>query len=229
MLNVLIAEGNVQTSVQLSNAINTKNVRCMAIVNDGTQLFQMIKNIKPDILILNMKLPGKSGFQVLEEISNDKSTKIQVMVYTSENEYINLIDKYSFICRYLSELMPYEEISRILQELNDKLTNRNIENKVMDILFKLGFTYSLKGTKLINDCIVYSIIDNIDNIKILYEKVSQNNGCNTYTLKSDINTAVKDMWKFTDREKARKILRIGDNDEPSNKVVIEMVKYYATK
>ena len=151
----------------------------------------MIKNIKPDILILNMKLPGKSGFQILEEISNDKSTKIQVMVYTSENEYINLIDKYSFICKYLSELMPYEEISRILQELNDKLTNRNIENKVMDILFKLGFTYSLKGTKLINDCIVYSIIDNIDNIKILYEKVSQNNGCNTYTLKSDITQLLK--------------------------------------
>ena len=47
-----------------------------------------------------------------------------------------------------------------------------------------------------------------------------------YTIKSDINTAIKKMWKYTDKTRTRKILRLGETEKPSNKSVISMVKYY---
>ena len=87
----------------------------------------------------------------------------------------------------------------------------------------------MKGTRLIKECILYSVQENNENINYLYDKVAKNRGCNPLTLKSDINTAVNYMWKYTDREKTRKILRIGEKDKPSTRTVITMVKYYIEK
>ena len=93
-------------------------------------------------------------------------------------------------------------------------------------MFKIGFTYSLKGTKLINNCILYSIVEDEDNIKKIYSEIARRKGENVHTVKSDINTAIKNMWRFSDRTKTRKILRLGENDIPSTKSIISMVKYY---
>ena len=43
MLNVLIAEDDVAISIHLSNIINTKDVRCIEILNDGTKVYQRLR------------------------------------------------------------------------------------------------------------------------------------------------------------------------------------------
>lgn len=92
----------------------------------------------------------------------------------------------------------------------------------------MGFTYSLKGTRLINACILYSIVENEDNINKTYIKIAKEKGQNVHTLKSDINTAISTMWRYTDKKKTREILRLGDLDTPSSKGIISMVKYHIT-
>lgn len=229
MLKVMIAEDDLHISIHLSNAINSENVRCIAILNDGTKIYQKIKETSPDILILDMKMPGKNGIQVLEEISKDKDISTKVIIYSGDQDYIALARKYSCVCRFYSKAIPYSELARVLKEIEEEQSNKSTQNKVSDILSKIGFTYTLKGTRFISDCVLYSIEYDIDNIKKIYEAIARNKGCNKYTFKADINTAVNTMWRDTDREKARKILRIGEKDKPSSKTVIEMVKYYAIK
>ena len=141
-------------------------------------------------------------------------------------KYMALARKYTFIERFFSKLTPAEEIAKVLEDLVEEISNKNTGDKIIDILFKLGFTYSLKGTRLINDCILYSIVENEDNIKNIYNEMAKRKGENIYTIKSDINTAINNMWKYTDKAKARRILRLGDYDKPSSKNVISMVKYY---
>ena len=82
MLNVLIAEDDVAISIHLSNIINTKDVRCIEILNDGTKVYQRLKNseVKIDILILDLKMPGKNGIDILKEIQADESIKTKVLV-----------------------------------------------------------------------------------------------------------------------------------------------------
>ena len=226
MLNVLIAEDNIQISVHLSNSINTKNVRCIGILNDGTKVYTKLKELNPDVLILDLKMPGKNGIEILEKIQNDKKIKTKVIIYSGEMKYMALARKYTFIERFFSKLTPAEEIAKVLEDMVEEISNKNTGDKIIDILFKLGFTYSLKGTRLINDCILYSIVENEDNIKNIYNEMAKRKGENTYTIKSDINTAINNMWKYTDKAKARRILRLGDYDKLSSKNVISMVKYY---
>lgn len=126
-------------------------------------------------------------------------------------------------------MTPAEEISRQLQEISEGISNKNIGKQISEILFSMGFTYSLKGTRLINACILYSIVEDEDNVNNIYIKVAEEKGQNVHTIKSDINTAVSSMWRYTDKKKTRKILRLGDWDKPSSKGIISMVKYYITK
>lgn len=230
MLNVLIAEDNMQISVHLSNMINTTpNVRCIGIVNQGNKVYQKIKSVEPDILILDLRMPGKNGLEILKEIENDKDVKTRIYIYSADLHYISLAREYKCVDKFFTKRTPAEEIARYLEEINNSLSSENTKDKIIDILFRLGFTYSLKGTKIIYDCIYYSITQNEDKVYKLYEYISKKYGDNTHTVKSCVNTAIKNMWRSTDRNKVRKILRLGECDEPSSKDVISMVKYYVAK
>lgn len=226
MLNVLIVEDNLQISVHLSNMINTKNVRCIGILNEGTKVYQKLKELNPDVVILDLKMPGMNGLKILDEIEADKKIKTKVFIYSGEMKYMALAREYKCIDRFFSKLTPAEEIARELEEMVERILNKNTGDKIIDILFKLGFTYSLKGTRFINDCILYSIVEDEDNIKNIYAEIAKKKGKNMHTIKSNINTAINNMWKYTDKTRTRKILRLGECDKPSCKDVISMVKYY---
>lgn len=226
MLNVLIAEDNLQISVHLSNMINTKNVRCIGILNEGTKVYEKIEELNPDVVILDLKMPGRNGLEILKDIEANKKIKTKIFIYSGEMKYMTLAREYKCVDRFFSKLTPAEEIARELEGMVEQISNKNTGDKIIDILFKLGFTYSLKGTRFINDCILYSIVEDEDNIKNIYTEIAKKKGENMHTIKSDINTAINNMWKYTDRVKTRRILRLGEYDKPSCKDVISMVKYY---
>ena len=227
MLNVLVAEDNVPTSVQICNMINTDNVRCVGILNNGSKVYQKLKELKPDILILDLKMPGSNGLEILQKIEIDKSIKTKVFVYSGDMSYITLSREYKCVVRFYSKFTPLEQISRELENFVDTVESKRTEDKVSEILFKLGFSYTLKGTRLINECIVYSITENEDNLKKVYAEIARRKRENMHTIKADINTAVTNMWRYSeDRNKVRRILRIGSADKPSSKGIISMVKYY---
>ena len=227
MLKVLVAEDNVPMSVQISNMINTDNVRCVGILNNGSKVYQKLKDLKPDILILDLKLPGSNGLEILQKIEVDNSIKTKVFVYSGDMAYITLSREFKCVERFYSKLTPLEEISRELENLVDTFENKSTGDKVSDILFKLGFSYSLKGTRLISECIVYSITEKEDKINRVYAAIAKRKRENINTIKADINTAVNKMWRYSDdRNKVRRILRLGSIENPSSKRVITMVKYY---
>lgn len=227
MLKVLVAEDNVPMSVQISNMINTDNVRCVGILNNGSKVYQKLKDLKPDILILDLKLPGSNGLEILQKIDVDNSIKTKVFVYSGDMAYITLSREFKCVERFYSKLTPLEEISKELENLVDTFENKSTGDKVSDILFKLGFSYSLKGTRLISECIVYSITENEDKINRVYAAIAKRKKENINTIKADINTAVNNMWRYSDdRNKVRRILRLGSIENPSSKRVITMVKYY---
>ncbi len=53
-----------------------------AFVNDGDAVFRFLKNNSVDLILLDLKMPGKDGFQVLREFQEQK-IKIKVIVLTA--------------------------------------------------------------------------------------------------------------------------------------------------
>lgn len=54
--------------------------------SDGKQAIDAMKQFKPDVIILDLMLPGKSGFEVLAEVKSDEKLKgIPVIVFSNRD------------------------------------------------------------------------------------------------------------------------------------------------
>ncbi len=54
---------------------------------DGLDGFDMIKKIKPDLVVLDVMLPGKSGFEILQDLQEDSefdSSDIKVIMLSNK-------------------------------------------------------------------------------------------------------------------------------------------------
>ncbi len=55
----------------------------VTLVNTGTDAIQTIRSIKPDLILLDVILPGKNGFEILKELKADKKlSPIPVIMIT---------------------------------------------------------------------------------------------------------------------------------------------------
>ncbi len=59
-------------------------------VDNGNKAVQLVESLKPDVLLLDMEMPGKNGVQVAQELKNAK-TKVQILGLSAydDEEYIS--------------------------------------------------------------------------------------------------------------------------------------------
>lgn len=85
---------------------------------DGKNVLAALKQFKPDVIILDLMLPGISGFEILEEIKADSDTgDIPVLVFSNKDgaedreraQSLGANDFYVKALTDLSELMEYIE------------------------------------------------------------------------------------------------------------------------
>lgn len=56
----------------------------VVFVDDGNDVFEKAKTEKPDLIVLDISLPHKGGFEILSELKNDPGTKeIPVIIFTN--------------------------------------------------------------------------------------------------------------------------------------------------
>ncbi len=80
---ILIVEDNPQT-VKLVKFILEKSKYSTISAKDGEEGLQMARERKPDLIILDLMLPGIDGYQVCEALKADPNTKeIPVIVLTA--------------------------------------------------------------------------------------------------------------------------------------------------
>lgn len=61
------------------------DIEVIAEAEDGEDCLEKLKTVKPDVLLLDINMPKKTGLDVLSELK-DKKSKIKVLVLTVHNE-----------------------------------------------------------------------------------------------------------------------------------------------
>lgn len=232
MIKVLIAEDNVPISVSLSNAINNyKNVQAISIINEGTGVYRKIKTLEPNILLLDMKMPGKNGIQILDEIKDDADmSNLKVVIYSGEQKYIQQAIRYENVVKFLDKgRTSVEDVSLEIKNIAEEIGSKSLEEIVLDRLIKMGFQTKLRGTYQLRDCIVFSLNTKKENLEEIYKAIAHINNESSRTIKSNIKSAIDSMWKKSNKDLVRRYLRLGANETPSSKNVTTMLKYYIDK
>ncbi len=126
-MRVLIVEDNAGDAFMIEEMLNELKMELrIMVVEDGVEamtLLQNKENIVPDLVILDLNLPGMDGFEILELMKgSDEMRKIPVIVQTgslrSEDEIrarsMGAID-------YYIKPSTFEEIQRIADRLKGHL------------------------------------------------------------------------------------------------------------
>jgi len=91
MKKVLIVEDDALISEMYSNKFKEVGFE-VVLAKDGEEAIVRTKETNPDLVLLDVVLPKKDGFEVLEEIKKDpalKNIKIVLLTNLSEGENIN--------------------------------------------------------------------------------------------------------------------------------------------
>ncbi|MHC5861518.1 response regulator [Nostoc sp.] len=91
MINVLIVEDSLTDLAVLSGYL--WQLGCSVVsVNNGEEVSSRLSAFQPDIIFLDVVLPGKSGFEVCRELKNNFSTnKIPIVFCSIKNTDVDRV------------------------------------------------------------------------------------------------------------------------------------------
>jgi DNA-binding response OmpR family regulator len=93
--HVLVVDDDPDINASISTALKNKGFR-VSVANDGNQGVAFAESAKPDLVILDLMMPRRSGFLVLERLRQNSDTTMPVIVITGNEgsrhrEYAELL------------------------------------------------------------------------------------------------------------------------------------------
>jgi two-component system, NarL family, nitrate/nitrite response regulator NarL len=86
MIKILIADDHVIFRDGLRKLLDSdEEITVVGEATNGAQCIKMLGNLKPDILLLDLRMPGKGGLAVLEEVNFD-TVPTRVIVLTAAED-----------------------------------------------------------------------------------------------------------------------------------------------
>jgi two-component system chemotaxis response regulator CheY len=113
---VMIADDEAHTRVFLKAILNAMNCQVVAEATNGTEAVEVFRRVKPQLLLLDISMPFKTGDEALREIVAEFPNAFVVMLTSVAD--IETIEKCleSGAANYIRKDTPVDEISSIIKE-----------------------------------------------------------------------------------------------------------------
>lgn len=154
-IRILIADDEAVIRLGLRTMLEAQGYRVVGEAADGTRAVDLVTRLKPDLVILDIKMPGVDGLQAARRLQRDGNTPVVILTAYSDREFVDSA-KASGVLAYLvkpvreSDLRPaievamsrFAEIQALrgeVEDLEDSLETRKVVERAKGILMrKLG-------------------------------------------------------------------------------------------
>ena len=99
------------------NAVFTAEGAITRCASDGNEAVQAVQDEQPDLVVLDMMLPGRSGFLVLEKIKGVEASPGVIMLTANEGKRHQAYAQSLGVDRYLLKPAPLDQLMRVAEEL----------------------------------------------------------------------------------------------------------------
>ena len=224
MLNVAIAEDNPKTLEVLNRMLETEED---IQVENGEEAYEMILNTKPDVVLMDVIMPGMDGVAVMEKLKMDeklekKPSFIMVSAAGSENvtEDAFRMGANYFIMKPFKKEVVIDKIRRIAgynikpkglnltgirkvkpYENQIEYMEQNLENDVTQILHEIGVPAHIKGYQYLREAIAISVADQdmlTSVTKVLYPNIAKKHQTTSSRVERAIRHAIEVAWTIND-------------------------------
>ncbi|MDD3219305.1 MAG: sporulation transcription factor Spo0A [Lachnospiraceae bacterium] len=220
-LNIAIADDNERIINLLGTIIkNDKELELVGQANNGEDIYQIIKEKQPDVVLLDIIMPKVDGLTVMEKVAKDpevaKPPAFIVVSAVSQEQITE--DAFSLGANYYI-LKPFDNamiLNRIKRlrgyqaHLNQGIRSRgqisigvnevkkvDLESIVTDIIHEVGVPAHIKGYQYLRDAIILSVNDMemLNSItKILYPTIAKRHQTTPSRVERAIRHAIEVAW-----------------------------------
>ena len=141
---VLIAEDEALIRLDLKEMLQEEGFEVVAEVADGASAVRLTRELRPDLVILDVKMPVMDGIQAAEEIAKERLSAILILTAFSQRELVEKARRAGAMAYLVKpfqkhDLLPAVEIAAGrfremsgLEETVDDLQGRLEARKVVD-------------------------------------------------------------------------------------------------
>jgi len=127
---ILIVDDNVELLEELENMLSMGGYEVTAL-SDGTRLFDVVLNNKPDLILLDLKMSPKSGFQLADEARNSLLLKdvpvIAMTGFFTEKQHFLMMKLCGIKTSILKPFRPVNLITKIEFALGNRLEEYEVD------------------------------------------------------------------------------------------------------
>ncbi|MCI9380852.1 MAG: sporulation transcription factor Spo0A [Dorea sp.] len=217
-INVAIADDNERILDLLGEIIsNDQELRLVGKANNGEDMYQLIKEKQPDVVLLDLIMPKIDGLSVMEMVSNDKGLKKcpDFIVVTAVGQERITEDAFKkgasyYIMKPFNNEVVLNRIKHANQVIRHELKvaasagtpmdnqpEMNLESRVTDMIHEIGIPAHIKGYHYLRDAIIMAVedMDVLNAItKVLYPTVAKKHQTTASRVERAIRHAIEVAW-----------------------------------
>jgi len=175
----------------------------LRICQDGRTALELLHRFQPDVLVLDLMLPGIDGLSLLQTAVDAGICPAVLATTRQQNDYI-LDTAYRLGVSYIM-IRPCEigalvdRIRDLSQRSSRRFVSLDLPSQVKCILVRLGFPTKPKSYALLRDAILW-MADHPDAFlsKELYPAVGKLHGISDTSAEKDIRTLIHSIWETRD-------------------------------
>ena len=97
---------------------------------DGEEALSLLQEIKPNVIFLDINMPGMNGWDCLSLLkSNEESKNIPVIMYSTSSHKTEVEKAFNMgALSFFSKPSDYKELKAMLQDVVDRVNNGTLES-----------------------------------------------------------------------------------------------------
>jgi len=155
-IRVLIAEDEAIIRMDLAEMLEEEGFDVVAEASDGREAVELTREHKPDLAILDIKMPGMSGIRAAEIITREHISAVLILTAFSQRDLAADAAQAGAMAYLVkpfqkSDLVPaievaleryrdLQELRRDVSDLADRLETRKIVERAKGVLMEQGMT-----------------------------------------------------------------------------------------
>ena len=232
-IKIMLADADGEARSMLQDALEkTGRFAVIASTGDGNEALRLAGEAKPDILVLDLILPGLDGLSVLSRLEGEQLPLVLVtssFVTQEVAAQAGDLGASMFISKPYGEDAMVESLLRLAEKADPRVHAPGQEELVTSIIHEVGVPAHIKGYQYVREAIMITV-ENMDVInsvtKILYPEVAKRYHTTPSRVERAIRHAIEVAWDRGDLETLQKFFGYTVSNakgKPTNSEFIAMI------
>ena len=232
-IKVMLTDVNEDARSMLQDALEkTGRFTVVGSTGDGNEVLQMVADAKPDVLVLDLILPGMDGLGILRRLDGEKRPKILAVSNFVTQEVVaeaGNLGASMFLSKPYNESAMVEHLISLAEKSEKQLHGPGLEELVTSIIHEVGVPAHIKGYQYVREAIMITV-ENMDVInsvtKVLYPEVAKRYHTTPSRVERAIRHAIEVAWDRGDLETLQKYFGYTVSNakgKPTNSEFIAMI------